>query len=239
MIHIDTGMHRLGLKSPEVAALAPRIREASPALAAYLTHFVAADEVNVRLCAEQVAAFHAAIEGLPPAPHSIANSSGLYLDPAWSANITRPGKALAGINPLPPGESSPVRQVMTVLAPILQVSEIAKGDSVGYAEAFRAARPMRIATLAIGYANGYLRSLSGRGIVAFAGRRAPLVGRVSMDLLTIDVTGVPDTALSDGVAEVLGPTIGLTELAGRAGTNEYETQISLGRGCRRVYVDGD
>ena len=109
---------------------------------------------------------------------------------------------------------------------------------VSHSFAFRATKPMRIATLGIGYANGYLRGLSGRGSVAFCGRRAPVVGRVSMDLITVDVSGLSDSDLAPGFGELLGSAIGLTELAEMAGTNEYEMQISLGRGCKRVQVGG-
>ena len=236
MLQIDTGMNRLGLKPRELAGVAELLRAHPKAIACYLTHFASADDVDLGFCRQQVAGFEAAIAPLPPVPRSIVNSSGLFLGvPEWRADLTRPGKALAGINPLPPGEPNPVGQVMTVTAPIVQVSDVARGDSIGYSATFRASRPMRIATLGIGYSNGYLRSLSNRGVVVFNGKRANVVGRVSMDLVTVDVTGVAEADLAAGCAEMLGPTIGLTELAALAGTNEYEMQISLGRGCKRVY----
>jgi alanine racemase len=237
MIQVDTGMNRLGLKPRELEGVAELIREHPKSVAAYLTHFASADDVDLAFCRAQVASFKAAIANLPKAPLTVVNSSGLFLAvPDWRQAITRPGKALYGINPMPPGEPSPVEQALTVTAPILQVSEIARGDSVGYSATFRATRPMRIATLGIGYANGYLRSLSNRGVVAFDAKRANLVGRVSMDLTTVDVTALPEAALAAGYAEMLGSTIGLTELAGLAGTNEYELQIALGRGCKRQYA---
>ncbi len=237
MLHVDTAMNRLGLKPQELAGLASLLRGSPHPVAAYLTHFASADDGDRVLCRLQVERFRAALASLRSAPLSIANSSGLYLDPAWRADITRPGKALYGINPAQPGEPTPVQQALTVLAPILQIKDIAPGDTVGYSATFRATRPMRIATLGIGYANGYLRSLSNTGVVAFEGTRAPLVGRVSMDLVTVDVTDVPSAALSGGYAEALGPTIGLTELSALAGSNEYELQIALGRGCQRIYIN--
>ena len=237
MLHIDTGMNRLGLKPAELPAITELLRANAKAMVCYLTHFASADDVDLGLCRDQVGRFESALAGLPKAPCSICNSSGLFLDvPEWRADMTRPGKALAGINPMPAGEPNPVAQAMTVTAPIVQVSEVARGDSIGYSATFRASRPMRIVTLSIGYSNGYLRALSNRGVVAFNGRRAPLVGRVSMDLVTADATAVPDADLAAGYAEMLGPTIGLTELATLAGTNEYEMQISLGRGCKRVHI---
>ena len=238
MVQIDTGMNRLGLKPRELAGVAEAICSHPKSVTAWLTHFASADDVDLGFCREQVARFEAAIVPLPSAPKSIVNSSGLYLGvPEWRQAFTRPGKALAGINPMPPGEPNPVRQAMTVTAPILQVSDVARGDSIGYSATFRATRPMRIATLGIGYSNGYLRLLSNRGVAAFNGKRAPVVGRVSMDLTTVDVTGLADKDLAAGFAEMLGPTIGLTELASLAGTNEYEMQISLGRGYKRVYSE--
>ncbi len=236
LLHLDTAMNRLGLKAPEIAAIAPLLRSAAHQVAAYLTHLAAADDGDRELCRQQVSRFEAALAGLPPAPRSIANSAGLFLDPAWHADLTRPGKALYGINPAQPGEPVPVAPVLSVLAPILQVGDVATGDSIGYSATFRAARPMRIATLGIGYANGYLRALSNTGVVAFAGHRAAVVGRVSMDLVTVDVTHLSDAVLQAGYAEMLGPTIGLGELASLAGSNEYELQIALGRGCHRIYT---
>ena len=237
MLQLDTGMNRLGLKPRELTGVTELLRTHPKLITYYLTHFAAADDVDLGFCRDQVAGFEAMLSGLPAAPRSIVNSSGLYLNvPEWRAAMTRPGKALAGINPMPPSEVNPVSQAMTVTAPILQLSEIARGDSVGYSATFRASRPMRIATLGIGYSNGYLRSLSNRGLVAFNGRVVPVVGRVSMDLVTADVTGLADADLAAGCAEMLGPTIGLTRLAELAGTNEYEMQIALGRGCKRIYV---
>ena len=237
MVQIDTGMNRLGIKPRELGGVAGMLHRSPEAVTAYLTHFSSADDADLGCCRDQVARFEAAVAPLPPAPRSIVNSSGLYLGvPGWRGAFTRPGKALAGINPMPPGEPSPVALAMTVTAPILQVSEIARGDPVGYSATYRAAKPMRIATLGIGYANGYLRSLSNRGIVAVNGHRVPVVGRVSMDLTTVDVTGLAEADLAAGYGEMLGPAIGLTELATLAGTNEYEMQISLGRGCERVHA---
>lgn len=237
-IHFDTAMNRLGIRVEAAEQVRVMLDEAAGRrVAGYLTHFSSADDVDLELCRQQVAKFRRAIARLPRAPISVVNSSGLYLDPRWRGDLTRPGKALAGINPLPPGSANPVHQVMTVTAPILQVATIRRGEAVGYSEAFRATRPMRVATVGIGYANGYPRALSGRGIAVFGGQRAPLIGRVSMDLITIDVTGVPEAALAGGVVELLGPSLSLTEYATLAETNEYEAQIALGRGCRRCHVD--
>jgi alanine racemase len=235
MLHVDSGMNRLGLKTRELAEVAGLLRSAPQAPATYLTHFVSADDGDRRLCREQAARFEAAIAELPKAPRSITNSSGLFLEAAWRADITRPGKALYGIEPVQPGNPSPVRQALTVLAPILQVGDVVAGDTIGYSGTYRASGKRRIATLGIGYANGYLRSLSNKGVVAIDGVRVPVVGRVSMDLVTVDVSRLPEAALANGFAELTGPSVGLTELAGLAGSNEYELQISLGRSTTRIY----
>lgn len=246
-VHIDTGMNRQGIRASEAAGLrkvlasrsgdgsAGSLPASTPLVAAYLTHFVAADDRDEALCAHQLALLERAVAGLPPAPLSLANSSGLYLDAPYARAITRAGKSLYGINPLLSGAPNPTRQALSVYAPILQMQRIEAGDTVGYAATYRADRQRRIATLGIGYANGYQRAFSGRGVVAFRGCRAPVVGRVSMDLTTVDVGDVPEQALDTGLAEITGPTIGLTELAAIVGSNEHEMQIALGRGCRRVY----
>jgi alanine racemase len=236
MVHIDTGMNRSGISSNRIEALSASIGPTS-AIACYMTQLVSADDIDLQLCHEQVVRFHAAVATLPPAPLSITNSAGLFLDPAWRADITRPGKALAGINPIGDDTPSPVTQVMEVSAPILQIRGVRRGESVGYAESFRARAEMRIATLGIGYADGYLRSLSDRGIAAVDGHRCRVVGRVSMDLVTIDVSAVPAASLALGVAELCGPTISLSALAKLAGTNEHELQIALGRGCHRIHAN--
>lgn len=240
-IHIDTGMNRLGVPPHEFSErVVPMLASKKGArIAGYMTHLVSADEIDIALCRQQVESFRTALAGAPAAPRSIVNSSGLYLDPNWVGELARPGKSLAGINPLPPGEPNPMRQAMLVEAPVLQVRRVGRGDSIGYSEGYRATRPIIVATLGIGYTNGYLRSLTNRGVVAFHGIRAPVVGRVSMDLVTVDVTDVPAPALAPGVAEMLGPTIGLSELAQLADSNEHEMQIALGRGCPRKYIGGD
>lgn len=232
-LHIDTAMNRLGVRRQDLAAL----HDIGAAPAVYLTHLASADDGDRALCKAQIKRFNAALARLPPAPVSISNSAGLFLDPAIRQDLTRPGKAFYGINPARPRSPAPVTQALAVYAPILQVADIAAGDTVGYSATFTAKAAMRVATLGIGYANGYQRALSNKGVVAFGGYRAPVIGRVSMDLVTADVTGLPAKALDPGYAEMLGPTIGLTELATLAGTNEYELQIALGRGCPRVYVN--
>jgi alanine racemase len=239
-IHIDTGMNRLGISGPEAVALAPLLAGiGSAGILAYMTHFISSDDRDDDLCRAQVAAFDAVLAHLPPAPRSIANSSGLFLEAAYAGDLARTGKALLGLDPVGAASSNPIRPVLSVYAPILQLRDVKAGDTVGYGATFTAQAPMRIATIGIGYANGYLRSLSNQGIAAIGGMRVPVVGRVSMDLVTLDITGLSAAQLADGVAEMLGPHIALAELAALAGSNDYELQIALGRGSPRHYVGSE
>jgi alanine racemase len=196
-----------------------------------MTHLACADAPEHPLNAQQATRFAAIRARLPAAPASLANSSGMFLGEGFGSDLARPGCALYGINPTP-GRPNPMRQVVTLRAPVLQVREIPAGATVGYGATWTAPRPSRIATVAAGYADGYLRSLSGRAIGILAGRPVPLVGRVSMDLITFDVTDLPEPALGDAV-ELIGPGNTPDDVAARAGTIGYEVLTSLGRRYRR------
>jgi alanine racemase len=235
ILHIDTGMSRLGLTEAEVAALA-----ADPALLAgielrfVMTHLVSAECAGDPLNEHQRARFAAAADRLPPAPRSIANSSGIFLGPRFASDLARPGAALYGINPVP-GQPNPMRPVVRLTARVLSLRALNPGESVGYNATWRAARPSRIATVAVGYADGWPRSLTNRGIAFFDGRPLPLVGRVSMDLTTYDATDHPALNVGDWL-ELIGPARPLADVAEAAGTNEYEILTALGRRYHRVVV---
>jgi alanine racemase len=170
---------------------------------------------------------------LPPAPLSLANSSGIFLGPDFASDLARPGAALYGINPTP-GSPNPMQTVVRLHVQVLAVRQVPAGATVGYNATWTAARPTRIATAALGYADGYHRSLSGRASACFDGTPVPLVGRVSMDLTTFDVTDHP--AVQPGCwLEVLGPHLSPDDVAAAAGTNGYEVLTSLGRRFQRVY----
>lgn len=233
-VHIDTAMHRLGLAAQDMARAAELLRDLD--VLAYMTHFAAADDIDLDLCRRQSALLRDLSAGLPPAPLSIANSCGLFLGEEFHGHIVRPGKSTFGINPLP-GDDNPMEEPASILAGVVQVRDVEKGDPVGYSATWRAPAARRIALLAIGYSNGYLRGNSSRGMVAFDGRLAPVVGRVSMDLTAVDVTDIPGAPVETGsIAEILGPHVSYRDLAQRAGTNEHEALIALGRGCRRFHV---
>lgn len=237
-LQLDSGMSRLGLPDEEIDALAAAPeRLQGLELRLLLSHLACADEPAHPQNQEQLRRFQAARARLPGAPASLANSSGLFLGPAYHFDLGRPGAALYGVNPLP-GKLNPMRQVVRLQAKVLQVRTIDPGRAVGYGAAFRAERPMRIATLALGYADGFLRSLSGRGWAWAGGQRLPLAGRVSMDLVTLDVSALPPERLRPGdLVELLGPEQGVDDLAEQAGTIGYEILTALGRRYHRVYRD--
>ena len=237
-IQLDSGMNRLGLPQAEVTALheAPeRLEGIVPTLV--MSHLACADEPDHPQNAEQLAAFRAAREKLPMAPASLCNSSGIFLGRDYHFDLARPGAAVYGVNPTPEAPS-PVLPVVRLTARILQVRAIDAPQSVGYGATYRAAGPARIATVAAGYADGYLRSISGRGRAWVDGQEVPVVGRVSMDLLALDVTEIaPDVACAGRMVDLIGPGHGVDELAQEAGTIGYEILTALGRRYHRIYSD--
>jgi alanine racemase len=235
-LQIDTGMNRRGLDAEDVAAL-----EREPGVLAQLnvalvlTHYACADDAEQPLNVTQVERFDALRARLPAAPTSIANSAGAMLGPAFRGDVIRPGLALYGGRAAAHGPN-PMREVVRLQARVLQVRDVREAGTVGYGATHAVRPPARLATLGIGYADGYLRSLSGRGIVVAAGHRVPVVGRVSMDLLTIDVTSVPRHAIAVGDwVDVLGGGITLEEVAALAGTIPYELLTAIGPRVARAY----
>lgn len=236
VLHLDTGMSRLGLDAREQAALA-----ADPGMLGRLnlrfvmTHLACADEPGHPLNALQRARFEEAARRLAPrARRSLANSSGIFLGKEFGSHMARPGAALYGLNPTP-GRPNPMRQAVTLEAEILQIREIAAGDTVGYGAAWTAPGPRRIATVAAGYADGYLRALSGRSFGHLHGVKVALVGRVSMDLATFDVTGVPAARPGDRILLIGGEGNTPDDIAARCGTIGYEILTSLGARYARRY----
>ena len=236
ILHIDTGMSRLGFAPRELKLLQlDHARLDGVALAYVMTHFVASEEHGNPLNALQLRRFAAACAGLPPAPRSVANSSGIYLrgvNPG--SDLARPGAALYGLNPAPYETANPMTPVVRLKTRVLAVREIPAGASVGYNATWRAERRCRIATAAIGYADGLHRSLSNQGRAFFDGTPVPLVGRVSMDLTTFDVSKAPGVEPGAWL-DLLGPEQTPDDLAVAAGTNGYEVLTSLGRRFHRVY----
>lgn len=236
ILHLDTGMARLGLDAREQAALAADDPlRASLDLAYVMTHLACADEADHPMNLAQRQRFAAACAAFPGVPRSLANSSGLFLGAGFASALARPGCALYGINPTP-AAANPMRQVMRLETPILQIRNIEPGETVGYGASWRAERPSRIATIAAGYADGYLRSLSGRASADFGGRPVPLVGRVSMDLITLDVTDRPEITEASRITLIGGASCTPDALAAASGTIGYEILTSLGARYARDYV---
>ncbi len=239
IIHLDTGMARLGLSRGEWQNLADAPERLKGfKLAAILSHLACADEPEHRKNPEQLAIFRAALDLLPKAPASLASSSAVYLGRDYHFQIVRPGAALYGINPLP-GQANPMQAVVGLKAKILQVRDVDAGETVGYGAAHRMKRPSRVATIAAGYADGWLRSGSDHGSAAISGRRVPVIGRISMDLLTLDVTGIdPRLARAGAYADLLDRSYGIDQAAEAAGTIGYEFLTLLGKRYARVYRGG-
>jgi alanine racemase len=230
VVHIDTGMNRLGVPMEDVE----RIGEPDFPLRAVMSHLACAEQPSP-MNEAQLQRFEAARTRLPAAPASFANSSGIFLGPAYHYELARPGVALYGVNPTP-GERNPMRPVVRLLARILQVREAAAGESVGYGATRQLERPTRIATIAAGYADGLLRSLSNQGRALAGGTTVPIVGRVSMDLITLDVTAADPAAVEPGsLVELIGAAHTVDDLATEAGTIGYEILTSLGRRYHRVW----
>ncbi|MBL8697346.1 MAG: alanine racemase [Alphaproteobacteria bacterium] len=225
-LHVDTGMSRLGLMPAEARSLAASPGALEGTRLGFVMSHLARSEEAVAMNAEQLAAFESLRALWPKLGASFANSSGIFLGPAYHLNLARPGAALYGINPLP-GTPNPQRPVATLSAPVLQLRDIAPPQTVGYGASYAATAPTRVATIAIGYADGWLRSLSGRGQAWFQGRTLPFIGRVSMDLVTLDATAVPDLKAGDRV-ELMGVHRPVDDVADEAGTNGYEILTRLG-----------
>jgi alanine racemase len=238
VIHVDTGLNRLGFNPDEAQVLInERGRLRGLRLALIISHLVASEEQANPVNGEQLSRFRNFVRAMPGAPASLANSSGIFLGPDYHFDLLRPGAALYGINPLP-DQTNPMLPVVTLNARVLQVRRIDAFQTVGYGGAWRAARAGRVATIALGYADGYFRILINRTHVQLAGHRVPVIGRISMDLSTIDVTDVPEADCQPGdIVEVLGPHMTPDDLAEHARTNAYEIMTALGRRYARVYVD--
>ncbi len=238
-LHFDTGMNRLGFSDHGAAELAAGLGQ-DHGIALVMSHFACSEEDHP-LNALQVARFRAVRDHFPGIPGSLSNSSGIFLSASAHHDLLRPGVALYGANPLP-GRPNPMQPVVSLHSRIVQTREIPAGATVGYSATWTARRPTRLAVVSVGYADGFLRGASASdarpdGAEAIvAGQRCPLAGRVSMDLIVVDVTNVEETEVSRGnLVTLLGDGIGVDDLAARAGTIGYEVLTSLGRRYRRVY----
>jgi alanine racemase len=242
-VHVDTGMNRLGLGVIDAQGLAPRIGAGGHGITLVMSHLACAENLHHPLNARQVAAFREVAHLFSGVPASLANSSGIFLGSQFGFDLTRPGAALYGVNPTPEADN-PMLPVVDLKARIVQIRDVARGDTVGYSATWTARRPTRIAVVAAGYADGYFRAAGSndgtRGAeVIVAGKRCPVAGRISMDLLAVDITELPHNAARRGhMATLIGDGISVDELAHHFGTIAYEVLTSLGRRYHRVYTGG-
>jgi alanine racemase len=234
-LQIDSGMCRLGFAAAEFDGI-DQAQLAALDLRLVMSHLACAEEAGHPLNQEQRARFERLRRVLPDAPASLANSSGMFLGPAFQYQLCRPGVALYGVNPTP-GHANPTAAVVKLEAPVLQIHEAAVPGSVGYGATYRTSAGARIATVPVGYADGYLRSASSRASARIAGVEVPLAGRVSMDLIGLDVTALPTEAVRPGtMVELIGGADGIDRLAAAAGTIGYEVLTRLGSRFARRYI---
>lgn len=224
-IQLDTGMNRLGMEPAEWAALAEIALAEGPAL--IMSHLACADDPDNPMNAEQLELFHALTDGVD-VPRSIAATGGVLLGPDYHFDITRPGIGLYGGAPF-----DQARPVVRLSLPVIQTRDLAAGEGVGYSRTWVAPGPMRLATVASGYADGILRALSNAIDLYHGDTPCPLRGRVSMDLLTVDVSHLPEVPET---LDLLCPAQGVDALADAAGTIGYEILTSLGPRYARRYL---
>lgn len=234
ILHFDTGMNRLGLGADETAALLddPYAFDGLD-IRLVMSHFACADEKGHPLTAQQQARFEVIAAHFPGIEKSLANSSGIFRDTAYHYDLVRPGMGVYGLNPVPE-TVNPMQPVVRLEARILQIRNARKGETVGYGASHTLERDTRLATVGLGYADGFLRSLSGRGVLYYQGTPCPVIGRVSMDLVTVDIGSLPTHP--GEMLEVLGPHQDADALAAAAGTIGYEILTSLGARYKRVYL---
>ena len=226
-LQLDTGMNRLGLERWELAALGPLPEE----IALVMSHMACADDPADPMNAGQLAEFRRLTEGLGVA-RSLAATGGTLMGPDYAFDMVRPGVGLYGGLPF-----EGAARAVDLEVPILQVREVAAGEAVGYGATWRARRPSRIATLSAGYADGLHRLLSNRARAFVDGVACPFAGRVSMDLIGLDVTDASG-ARAGAMVELLGPHQGVDRLAADADTIGYEVLTALGRRYARAHVGG-
>ena len=242
-VHIDTGMNRLGLTITEAQGIVPRINAGDHGITLVMSHLACAENLNHPLNGKQLAAFRAIASLYSGVPAALSNSSGIFLGAQFQFDMVRPGAALYGVNPTPEADN-PMQPVVDLKARIVQIRNVERGEGVGYGGTWTARRPTRLAIVSAGYADGYLRAASAndgsRGAeVVVAGKRCPIAGRVSMDLIAVDITDLPNNAVRRGhMVTLIGEGITVDELAHHFGTIGYEVLTSLGRRYARVYKGG-
>jgi len=237
VLQIDTGMNRLGLVANEVTRLKNNISILKPLDIRYvLSHLACADQPDHPKNKEQLEKFKSLSRQLGlPSPLSFANSAGMFLGADYHFDQVRPGAALYGINPQS-RSPNPMRGIVTFKARILQIKDVDRGETVGYGAGYQMSAAAKLAIVSAGYADGCLRSLTGNGAVYVGGRKCPVVGRVSMDLIAVDVTKVMPLPDAGDWAEIIGEHQTVDDIADAAKTIGYEILTALGRRYKRIYT---
>lgn len=235
-LHIDTGMTRLGLTESEALDLAKdpeRIKRCG--IKCIISHLACANDGLHPKNDEQLARFKKIFAAFPqPMVASIANSAGIFLGADYHYDMARPGCALYGINPIP--AENPMRHVASLSAPILQIRHLDRDETVGYGATFTAKKGSRIAICGLGYADGFLRAMSNKGYAYVVGLKVPIIGRVSMDMVALDINTVPESKLSAGTrAEFINGEQTVNHIAQLCGTIGYEIFTRIGARVQRVY----
>jgi alanine racemase len=242
-VHIDTGMNRLGLTLTEAQGIVPRIVAGDHGITLVMSHLACAENLHHPLNAKQLASFREVASLYSGVPASLSNSSGVFLGAQFQFDLVRPGAALYGVNPTPEADN-PMQPVVDLKARIAQIRNVERGETVGYGATWTTRRPTRLAIISAGYADGYFRAGGSndgtRGAeVMVAGKRCPVAGRISMDLIAVDVTDLPASAARRGqMVTLIGEGITVDELAHHFGTIGYEVLSSLGPRYARIYKGG-
>jgi len=238
-IMIDTGMNRLGLHDMEVASLAADTASLDHLqIKLVMSHLACADDPSSQMNALQRRRFDVARAKLPDAPASLANSGGIFLGPDYHYDLTRPGICLYGATPFKDAPA-PFGPVVSASAEIIQVRDVKAGDTIGYGATYTAAADMRTATIAAGYADGLFRTAGNSAVAALKGTLLPYLGRVSMDLIVLDISTVDPADVGAGdLVELIGPHVSVDDLAQATGTIGYEVLTSLGTRYERRYISG-
>ncbi|MFJ7440990.1 alanine racemase [Methylorubrum thiocyanatum] len=238
MLQFDTGMARFGYSVADAIELLrePQALEGID-LRLVMSHLACADDPADPANAAQRELFDSLRRKLPSVPASLAASSGIFLGPDYHFDMVRPGAALFGVNPRL-GRSNPMLPVVGLRARVVQVRSVPTGTPIGYGHARVTSRPSRLATVAVGYADGFFRSASDSGLAVVDDHRLPVLGRVSMDSIVVDVTDVPPSSLGPAVfVEIIGPHRGVDDVASAAGTIGYEVLTALGHRFHRTYFE--
>ncbi|WP_316354636.1 alanine racemase [Candidatus Trichorickettsia mobilis] len=236
ILHFNTGMHRLGIPHEEIEIIQqnPNLLHGLELLY-IMSHLSASTDADHLYNQQQLTKFKNYRQCFPEIKASLANSSSIFLGSDYHYDLIRPGAALYGINPTP-RQPNPMQHVVSLTAPIIQLQSVLTGSAISYDMTFITKRDTIIATLPIGYADGYPRALSNRGKVYIAGHPAPVVGTISMDLIVVDVTDIPSEHIFLGQqVEIIGDYYTIDQLAEDAGTIAYEILTRLGKRYHRIY----